>query len=554
MTDAINKLPAADKVSAADEAAIKAARAAYDKLTDTQKKLVPVAKLTAAETALDTLNTNVAKEVTDAINALPASDKVTAADEAAIKAARAAYDKLTDTQKKLVPSETLAKLTAAEKALDTVNTNAAKEVTDMINALPTSDKVATTDKAAIEAARKAYDALTPDQKKKVSDDTLKKLTDAETALAAAQKKDADDTSAADKAVNAIKALPEAGKVTTADKEAIEAARKAYDALTADQKKKVPADILKKLTDAETALKVAEQAAADAANKNNTDNLDALATQQKAIIDKIENLPAASNASSKTKIDEVIKNAKEAASKAATEEEAQKIYDDAVAAIGTIISDAEYDAARITYATPEKVKKNSGNINMKLKADQNGKKLKLKWGKVKKADGYLVYIQYTGKKFKKTADMTIKDSKKTKMNAVKVNGKKLKLKKNFKVIIKAYRNAGGRKLVIGKSISIRVAGTGSKQTNASAVKVTNRDTVSLKKGKTHKIKAKTIKADKTKKDFSSKHTQKFNYISSNKKVATVNDKGVVKAKKAGKATIYVITRNGYAKKVKVTVKK
>ena len=44
----------------------------------------------------------------------------------------------------------------------------------------------------IEAARKAYNALTADQKKKVSADTLKKLTDSETALTAAEKKAAEE--------------------------------------------------------------------------------------------------------------------------------------------------------------------------------------------------------------------------------------------------------------------------------------------------------------------------------------------------------------------------
>lgn len=64
-------------------------------------------------------------------------------------------------------------------------------MTDKINALPSSDKVATSDKEAIEAARKAYNALTADQKKLVDTTTLKKLTDAETALTAAEnKKDA----------------------------------------------------------------------------------------------------------------------------------------------------------------------------------------------------------------------------------------------------------------------------------------------------------------------------------------------------------------------------
>jgi len=37
------------------------------------------------------------------------------------------------------------------------------------------------------------------------------------------------------------------------------------------------------------------------------------------------------------------------------------------------------------------------------------------------------------------------------------------------------------------------------------------------------------------------------------VAAVNNKGKIRAKKAGKATIYVISENGKYKKVSVTVK-
>ena len=53
-----------------------------------------------------------------------------------------------------------------------------------INALP--EEATLVDKAAIKAARDAYDALTDAQKALVSTDTFKKLTDAETALAAAE--------------------------------------------------------------------------------------------------------------------------------------------------------------------------------------------------------------------------------------------------------------------------------------------------------------------------------------------------------------------------------
>ena len=58
------------------------------------------------------------------------------------------------------------------------------------------------------------------------------------------------------AQSAIAALPEASKVTAADKDKIEAARKAFDALTAEQKAKFTAVDYMKLTDAEAALAAA----------------------------------------------------------------------------------------------------------------------------------------------------------------------------------------------------------------------------------------------------------------------------------------------------------
>ncbi len=119
--EAIEKLPAADKVTAADKEAIEAAKAAYDKLTEAQQALVTnKAKLDEALAALAAAEQKQADEaaaqaVEEAIEKLPAADKVTAADKEAIEAAKAAFDKLTEAQKALVGNK--AKLDEAEKAL-----------------------------------------------------------------------------------------------------------------------------------------------------------------------------------------------------------------------------------------------------------------------------------------------------------------------------------------------------------------------------------------------------------------------------------------------------
>ena len=70
----------------------------------------------------------------------------------------------------------------------------------------------------------------------------------------AAEKEAADKAVADAAIAKINAI---GTVTLDSKLAIEAARVAYNALTAEQKAMVSAEILLKLTNAETALKALE---------------------------------------------------------------------------------------------------------------------------------------------------------------------------------------------------------------------------------------------------------------------------------------------------------
>ena len=118
---------------------IKAARDAYDALTDAQKALVENYKtLTDAEAKYAQLvktaeDEAAAKAVEDQINGI---GTVTLNSEAAIKEARAAYEKLTSVQKALVSN--LDKLEAAEKALaDLKDEAAANEVEKLIDAIGT---------------------------------------------------------------------------------------------------------------------------------------------------------------------------------------------------------------------------------------------------------------------------------------------------------------------------------------------------------------------------------------------------------------------------------
>ena len=174
---------------------------------------------------------------------------VTEASRAAVEKARAAYDALTYAQKNKV--ENYAVLTAAEQTLKDLKTatdqKAAEEAMRAIGAIPSP--VTEKDAEKVEAARKAYDALTEDQKALVTN--YARLTDAEKQLAEAEATENDRKAAGEvrSLIDAIgRALPEELEQAVAD------ARKAYDALT---------DLQKKLVDNYEVLEQAEKALADA---------------------------------------------------------------------------------------------------------------------------------------------------------------------------------------------------------------------------------------------------------------------------------------------------
>ena len=218
---------------------IDAARAAYDALTEAQKGIVTTEQLKVL--------TDAEAKYADLQAAAGAVAKINDIGEVSLKpsckakidAARAAYDALTEAQKALVTEEQLKVLTDAEAAYkdlydnasgDELNQIAAKEATDAITDI---GEVTLTDecKAKIDEARKLYDALTEDQKKLVTAETMKVLTDAEAAYK--NLKDAADKVAADACKAKIEAIGEAA-VTSECRLAIKAARTAYDALTEDQ--------------------------------------------------------------------------------------------------------------------------------------------------------------------------------------------------------------------------------------------------------------------------------------------------------------------------------
>ena len=167
---------------------------------------------------------------------------------------------------------------------------------------------------------------------------------------------------------------------------------------------------------------------------------------------------------------------------------------------------------------------------------------VKWSKVKNADGYIVYGNKCGAKNSYKKLKTIK-----KNSTCKFTQKKLKKGTYYKYLVVAYKKIAGTTVTIAAAKTIHATTTGGKYGVAKAVKV-NKTNVTLSRSKTFKIKASEIKQNKK-----IRQHRKIKYESSNKKIASVNGKGVVKAKKKGSCDIYVYAQNGVYKKIKITVK-
>ena len=265
----IKALPKAERVDYTDKAEIEKARAAYDELTDDQKKLVSnLDTLTAAEAALRKALDDVAADksaaeiVIEMIQALPETvvyDHDDKSDEAEIHAAREAYNNLGKVGKNIVGKDNLKLLTNAEKALkklvsqDTKDEKAAAKVIAKIEKLPAAEDVIVKNKSAISAARKAYDKLNENAKKYADDsaEVIAKLAACEKALTQA----IEDEDAAEAVEKLIKKLPTAKRVKEDHREKVQEALDAFNMLTEDQKKLVTAKNQQKLFDCCAALDI-----------------------------------------------------------------------------------------------------------------------------------------------------------------------------------------------------------------------------------------------------------------------------------------------------------
>ena len=196
-------------------------------------------------------------------------------------------------------------------------------------------------------------------------------------------------------------------------------------------------------------------------------------------------------------------------------------------------ESSYSTFNLLQARAKKVKKRS---------------ITLKWTKIYGATGYIIYGNRCGAshKYKKIAE--IGSGSRTSKTITAIRGKKLKKASYYKFIVAAVK--GGKTLAVSKSIHIMTAGS-KKYGDWTGVKLKNitGGRLTLKKGRTFTIRASAVKPKKKKVQTH----RKLCYESDRPSVAKVTKKGVITAKKKGRATIYVYAQNGLFEKFTVTVK-
>ena len=269
----INALPSKDNLTLDDEVALAGAEAHYNALSDAQKEYLTgkaaesVAKLGELRTQLEKLKKDAADKaaadaVTEKLNALPSEEDVMFQDEAVLKQAREAYDALSDDQKKFVSGEAYDKLEKAEQKLEALKAEA-EAVTKQIQELPAVGDLKLEDAEKVSLARSAYDALNADQKRQLTEGgVVDTLLTAENQISLLER----EKEEAEKVAQQINSLPEVKDLKLADKTAVEAARKAYDALSDNQKAMIE-DAKKALEEREAEIKRLQELA------NNTDKPD-----------------------------------------------------------------------------------------------------------------------------------------------------------------------------------------------------------------------------------------------------------------------------------------
>ena len=272
----------------------------------------------------------------------------------------------------------------------------------------------------------------------------------------------------------------------------------------------------------------DKKAEELANTKNTEKavIDSKATVAKVDIDALTKLAISEKKTSKEAVDSAVASAKSAIDAATDTEGVTAARINGIHSIEGKVSDAIKDS--LFEVLQAKASKTTNNSNT------------LTWKKISGADGYIIYGNRCGSKYKIRRITTV-----TKATTKYVH-KKLIKGTYYKYRVVAYKLVDGKQKVISVSKTIHSATDGGKVGNAKSIKVNN-SKVTLKLKQSFQIQAKEEKQS----EKIIKHSD-IVYQSTNSKIATVSAKGIIQAKEKGECSIYLYAQNGTCKEITLTV--
>ena len=493
----------------------------------------------------------VAAGVNAKIEELPSPDTVTPSDSNKINEVKSIYDNLSDKQKKLISKENVDKLNKCINKLEydeliALYGDVVKPVQDIIDALKESDKITLADEKQVKAARDAYDAITPATAKKIVDTT--KLVEGELAVRNLKYN-----------INTHGSISFTGSWVIGEEERPVVTVCMYDdELSSDNYSigyvKEGTGVVQSYVFSSGKYKIVatgknpyygrliskDYLTVYDVNDNTTDpdNTDADPKKTDTDTGKTGDLPDQNNPGG-------TQEKQPTDVKPATPGNDNKGLGENGTTVGKG-ADASIAETAITTATSDEGPKGSTFAPLMFRSTKQTKNsVKCTWKKTNGAKSYIIYGNLSGKKNKPVRiGMTTGSS----FTVKQINGKKLKKGTYYKFILVAL---DGNNKVCSTSKTIYVATSGGKSGNykkltTKAVK----DKVTIKRSKTFKLKANAVSSSKK---LKVKKSRALSYESGNVKIATVNNKGVIKAIGKGSCYVYVYAQNGLYKKIKVTVK-
>ena len=338
----------------------------------------------------------------------------------------------------------------------------------------------------------------------------------------------------------INALPKLNKITPASEPIITAVRAEYNNLSKEAKAKIMPQTLQKLIDAEVRL---------ALEKYKVELKKKLVTY---VANKLANTTY--EADQRVWVNNAKAEGLSDIAKQLSARDAERALDNAKAKVDAVQTKAQRVKAR-------GIQKNY-NVMKFRSTKQTAYKIWVRWSSVPNVDGYKLYCQEEGEKWKMIAQFDYKarswkhakldpDTKYTyKLQAfVVIDGEIIPVAESMKIYVftRALKNPNPKNHVdLSRSNvkGVNITKVGNKDTS----KIRHTITKTLKKGKTAKIVAKEVLTTKN----PLQRERVLKYESTNTKIATVSSKGIIKAKRKGTCWIRVYSQTGKYKSVKIKV--